>query len=52
MIVDMAGVSRIPAVAEPWCLVFDVKIEAPPVMLPRNLGAAGPAIEAAVRSFS
>ena len=51
MVVYLADASQIPAVAEPWFLAFDASIEAIPVMLPGDLAAAGPAIEAAVRKF-
>ncbi|MDA0229511.1 MAG: hypothetical protein O3B21_04920 [Proteobacteria bacterium] len=52
MVVDIADASGIPAVAEPWFLAFDASVEAIPVMLPEDLVAAGPAIEAAARKFS
>jgi len=41
LIVDLADASKIPALAEPWFLLFNAEIEISPVMLPQDLAAAG-----------
>jgi hypothetical protein len=41
LIVDLADTSKIPALAEPWFLLFNAAIEVQPVMLPQDLAAAG-----------
>lgn len=41
LVVDVKEASQIPALAEPWFLLFDAKIELHPVMTPQDLGAAG-----------
>jgi hypothetical protein len=51
MVVDMADASQIPAIAEPWFLAFGASVEIQPVMLPKYLAAAEPAIENAVKKF-
>lgn len=51
LIVDMADASRIPAIAEPWFLAFDARVEFHPLMTPEDLEKAGPGIEAAVKNF-
>lgn len=52
LVVDLADASEIPAVAEPWFLAANAKVELLPVMLPEDLAKAGPSIEAAVRKYS
>jgi hypothetical protein len=49
---DLADVSQIPAIAEPWFLAFNAAIEFHPVMVPADLAKAGPAIEAAVKKYA
>src|ERR1700691_4726656 len=51
LIIDIATASDIPAIAEPWFLALNASIEATPVMLPEDLEKAGPAIEAAVKTY-
>jgi len=51
LIIDIATASDIPAIAEPWFLALNASVEATPVMLPRDLEKAGPAIEAAVKMY-
>jgi len=51
LIVDLAEASQIPAVAEPWYLAFDARVEFSPLMVPEDLAKAGPGIEAAVKKF-
>ncbi len=51
MIFDMTDASQIPALAEPWFLAGNAKVEIVPVMTPQDLANAGPAIEAAVKKY-
>jgi hypothetical protein len=48
---DMQDASQIPAIAEPWLLAFNAKIEIHPVMVPDDLAKAGNAIERAVKNY-
>ena len=41
LIVDLADPSKIPALAEPWFLLFNAGVEVHPVMGPQDLAAAG-----------
>jgi hypothetical protein len=41
LIVDLADPSGIPALAEPWFLYFNAKVELHPVMVPEDLMKAG-----------
>jgi hypothetical protein len=41
MIFDLADPSRVPAVAEPWFLIFNADVEFHIVMTPDDLGRAG-----------
>lgn len=52
IIFDMRDASQIPAVAEPWFLAFNAHIEFHAVMLPEDLGKAGPSIAQAARKYS
>ncbi len=52
IVVNMDDPSQIPAVAEPFFLWFDAKLEFLPVMTPADLAKAGPAIEAAVKKWN
>lgn len=49
---DLKDASQIPAIAEPWFLALNASIECHPVMVPADLGKAGPAIEKAVKKYS
>lgn len=51
LIVDLPDVSDIPALAEPWFLVFNAAITATPAMVVDDLKKAGAAIEAAVKKY-
>jgi hypothetical protein len=41
LIVDLEDASQIPALAEPWFLLFDAGVEVHPVMGPQDLASAG-----------
>ena len=41
LIVDLAEASQIPALAEPWFLTFNAKIELRPAMTPEDLAKSG-----------
>lgn len=41
LVVDMEAPSKIPALAEPWFLVFNAHVEIQPTMTPEDLGRAG-----------
>jgi hypothetical protein len=51
LIIDIAAASDLPAMAEPWFLALNASVEATPAMLPEDLEKAGPAIEAAVKTY-
>lgn len=51
IVVEMKEASQIPAICEPWFLAFDAEVEGQVVMVPEDLMAAGPGIEAAVNKF-
>jgi hypothetical protein len=51
LILDMKDASEIPSIAEPWFLALNASIECTPVMVPEDLGKAGPAIQDAVKNF-
>ena len=48
---NLTDASQIPAIAEPWFLAFNAKIELHPVMTPEDLAKAGPSIEKAVKKY-
>ena len=48
---EMKDASQIPAIAEPWFLAFNASIEIQPVMVPKDLAKAGPAIDRAVKKY-
>ncbi len=41
LIVDLPDASKIPALVEPWMLLFEADIELQPVMMPEDLKQAG-----------
>ena len=51
LFLDIQDPSQLPAVAEPWFLLFNARIEAVPAMTSEDLANAGPGIERAVKNF-
>lgn len=49
---DLPEAAHIPAICEPWMLAFNAAIELHPVMVPDDLGKAGPAIERVVKKYA
>jgi hypothetical protein len=52
MVVNISDVSQIPALAEPWFLTANAKVEFIPAMTPEDLAKAAPGIEAAVKKYA
>ena len=52
IVFEMHDAAQIPAIAEPWFLAFNASIELHPVMVPADLGKAGPAIDKAVKAYA
>ena len=48
---NLKDASDIPAIAEPWFLAFDARIEFHPVMTPADLAKAGPDIAKAAKKY-
>ena len=51
VVFNMEDASQIPAIAEPFFLWLNAKVEFLPVMMPEDLGKAGPSIGAAVKKW-
>ena len=51
IVVEMKDASQMPALAEPFFLWLNAKVEFIPVMTPEDLAKAGPAIAAATRKW-
>jgi hypothetical protein len=51
LFLDIADVSQLPALAEPWFLAFNADVEVTPAMTAADLAKAGPAIEKIVRKY-
>ena len=51
IVVDIKDPSEIPALAEPYFLAFNARVEFHPAMTPGDLEKAGPAIEQAVAKY-
>ena len=52
IVVNISDVSQIPALAEPWFLTANAKVEFIPAMTPEDLAKASPSIEAAVKKYA
>ena len=52
IILDLADASHIPAVAEPFFLAFNAKVELHPVMIPADLEKASGAIDQAAKKYA
>jgi hypothetical protein len=52
VVVNISDVSQIPALAEPWFLTANAKVEFIPAMIPEDLAKASPSIEAAVKKYA
>jgi hypothetical protein len=51
IVVNIQDPSQIPAIAEPWFLAFNARVEFHPAMTARDLMKAGPAIEQATKTY-
>ncbi len=51
LFLDIHDVSQLPALAEPWFLAFQARVEVTPAMTISDLAKAGPAIERAVKKY-
>lgn len=51
IVLEMQDASQIPAIAEPWFLAFNARVEIHPVMVPSDLAGAGSAIEQAAKNY-
>jgi hypothetical protein len=51
LFLDLQDAAQLPAIAEPWFLAFDARIEIHPVMVPDDMDRAGIAIEEAVKKY-
>ena len=52
LFVNIENSSQIPAIAEPWFLAFNAKVEFHPAMNLEDLKNAGPGMETAVRKYA
>ena len=51
IVVNIDDASEIPALAEPWFLAFNAKVEVLPAMILEDLEKGGPGIENAVKKY-
>ena len=51
LFLNLKEASQIPALAEPWFLAFDARVEFKPVMTPEDLARSAPAIAKAVKKY-
>ena len=52
LIVNLDDASQMPAVAEPWFLALNARLEFQPAMRPEDLEKAGPDIEKAAKKYA
>lgn len=52
IVVDVEGMHKIPAIAEPWFLAFNASIRVTPAMTLEDLQKAGPEIERAAKKYA
>lgn len=52
LIMNVNDASELPAIAEPWFLATNAKVEILPAMRPEDLAKGGPGIEAAVKKYA
>ena len=52
MVVNISDMSQIPALAEPWFLTANAKVEFVPAMTPEDLAKAAPSVAAAVKKYA
>ncbi len=50
-VMQLKDASEVAAIAEPWFIAFDAKVEIAPLMLPEDLAKAGPVIAEAVKTY-
>jgi glutaredoxin len=51
LVVNLEGLHKIPAIAEPWFLAFNASVQLTPVMTAEDLQKAGPDIERAAKKY-
>jgi hypothetical protein len=51
IVFDLKDASQIPSVAEPWFMAFNAQVSFRPVMDPKDLAKAGPAIDKAAKQY-
>ena len=52
LVVNIDDASQIPALAEPWFLAFNARVQLHPCMSAEDLERAGPGMEAAVKKYA
>jgi len=52
IVVNLEGMHKIPAIAEPWFLAFNASIQLTPVMTPEDLQKAAPDIKRAAKKYA
>lgn len=52
LVVNLDDASQMPAVAEPWFLAMNARVDFQPAMRPEDLAKAGPDIEKAAKKYA